>query len=370
MKLSVVILNYNVRYFLELCLKSVEAAIQDIDAEIIVVDNDSKDGSCDMVKALFPEVKLIANKKNHGFSKGNNIGVLKAQGEYLCILNPDTVLSEDTFSKLLDFANKKDNLGIVGCKLIDGRGAFLPESKRKIPYVNAAFKKLIGNTDDYYANNINSNENGEVEVLVGAFMFLRKSVYVQIEGFDEDYFMYGEDIDISYKSIKSGYINYYFGETTIIHFKGESTLRDKNYAKRFYGAMQIFYKKHFKKNMFFDFFVWFGIQIVFLVKKPVVQKIKNVNQYVYVSDKIDPDVKYTLNKDMVLKQGLIDIENMEKETELIFDTSVLKYKEIIEFMDINYANKGKLVTYKIRPKKSRFILGSDNSINRGEVIVF
>ena len=142
MKLSVIILNYNVQYFLELCLRSVEAAILNIDAEIIVVDNNSEDGSCQMVKAVFPKVKLIENKDNYGFSKGNNIGVSQAKGEYLCILNPDTVVAEDTFLKLLGFSENKEKLGIVGCKLINGRGDFLPESKRKIPYVKAAFKKL------------------------------------------------------------------------------------------------------------------------------------------------------------------------------------------------------------------------------------
>ncbi|WP_298533153.1 glycosyltransferase family 2 protein [uncultured Algibacter sp.] len=370
MQLSVVILNYNVRYFLELCLKSVEQAIQGIDAEIIVVDNNSKDGSCEMVKTLFPNVKLIANTENCGFSKGNNIGVLSAQGEYLCVLNPDTVVAEDTFYKVLEFVKSKDNLGIVGCKLIDGRGAFLPESKRKIPYVKAAFKKLIGNTDDYYANNINSDGIGEVPVLVGAFMFLKKSVYIEIEGFDEDYFMYGEDIDISYKALKFGYSNYYFGETTVIHFKGESTLRDKNYAKRFYGAMQIFYKKHFKKNVFFDFFVWIGIKLIPLIRKSSIQNSKNVSAYIYVSSKLNPNMMSVLNEDMVLKQHLVDIGNLEDETELVFDANVIKYKEIIEFMDTNYANMGKLVTYKIQPKASNFILGSDNSVSRGEVVVF
>lgn len=370
MQLSIVILNYNVRYFLELCLKSVEAAIHDIDAEVIVVDNDSKDGSCTMVRSLFPNVKVIANTCNYGFSKGNNIGVLQAKGEYLCILNPDTVVSEDTFSKVLEFVKTKKNVGIVGCELIDGRGAFLPESKRKIPFVKGALKKLIGQTDEYYENSISAKESGEVAILVGAFMFLKKSVYNEIKGFDEDYFMYGEDIDISYKALKAGYSNYYFGETTVLHFKGESTLRDKNYAQRFYGAMQIFYKKHFKKNVLFDCFVWAGIKLVYVFRKPVEQKTKQVSQYVYVSDKMDEEVKYVLNTDLVFKPGLKDLGVLKKETELIFNANELKYKEIIEFMNTNYANMGKLVTYKIRPKGSNFIIGSDNAISRGEVVVF
>lgn len=365
MKLSVVILNYNVQCFLELCLKSVEAAIYNIDAEIIVVDNHSEDGSCQMVKTVFPNVKLIENKTNYGFSKGNNIGVLEAKGEYLCILNPDTVVAEDTFTKLLQFSESKEKLGIVGCKLINGKGAFLPESKRKIPYINAAFKKLVGNSDDYYANNLKENDVDEVEILVGAFMFLKREVYKDIGGFDEDYFMYGEDIDISYKALKKGYHNFYYGETAILHFKGESTLRDKNYARRFYGAMQIFYKKHFKKNAFFDLFVWVGIRLVYLSRKKNFNSVKKVSKYILISDHLNPQLEEVLTKAVVLKS---DIKDIEKDSEIIFDANVVSFKNIIHYMDEN--NLDPSITFKILPKNSKFILGSDDAISRGEVIKF
>lgn len=365
MKLSVIILNYNVQYFLELCLRSVEAAISNIDAEIIVVDNNSEDGSCHMVKALFPKVKLIENKENYGFSKGNNIGVLKAKGEYLCVLNPDTVVAEDTFLKLLEFSENKEKLGIVGCKLINGRGDFLPESKRKIPYVKAAFKKLIGNSDDYYANNINEKEVNQVEILVGAFMFLKKAVYNEIGGFDEDYFMYGEDIDISYKALKQGYNNYYYGETTVLHFKGESTLRDKNYARRFYVAMQIFYKKHFKKNVFFDLFVWGGIGLVYLFRKQHTNKIKTVYNYIFISDGVNERLEQVLTKEIILRS---DIKNIKKESEVIFDANMLSFKSIISYMETNHLDTS--ITFKILPKNSNFVIGSDDAVSRGEVISF
>lgn len=353
------------RYFLELCLKSVQAAIQNIDAEIIVVDNNSEDDSCKMVKELFPEVNLIENKTNSGFSKGNNIGVLQAKGEYLCVLNPDTVVAEDTFVKILEFVKNKQNLGIVGCKLINGAGAFLPESKRNVPYVKAAFKKLLGNSDEYYANHLNENESGEVEILVGAFMFLKKKVYNEIGGFDEDYFMYGEDIDISYKALKSGYKNYYFGETTVIHFKGESTLKDRFYARKFYGAMQIFYKKHFKKNFFFDMFVWFGIRLVYLFRKEPENKMKRINKYVLISNKINEKLKSKLTKEVVLSPNLGEVEN---NSEVIFDANMLTYKAIVSFMENK--NEDKSFTYKILPKNSKFALGSNNAITRGEIIIF
>jgi len=353
-----------VRYFLELCLKSVQAATLNMDAEIIVVDNNSEDGSCNMVKALFPNVKLIENKKNFGFSKGNNIGVSQAKGDYICILNPDTVVAEDTFSKLLKFVENKEKLGIAGCKLINGAGEFLPESKRNIPYINAAFKKLLGNSKDYYANHLNENETGKANVLVGAFMFMKRDVYNEVGGFDEDYFMYGEDIDLSYKVLKAGYNNYYFGDTTIIHFKGESTLRDKFYARRFYGAMQIFYKKHFKKNVLFDMLVWFGIRLVYMFRKTPVKKVKTIEKYVFIANQINEKLKFALQKEIILKS---DLNQIQKFTEVIFDAKTLGYKTIIGMIEDNENNIP--VTYKILPENSNFILGSDDAISRGEIII-
>ncbi len=363
MKLSVVILNYNVRYFLELCLKSVQDAIRNLDAEIIVVDNDSEDDSCSMVRELFPNVVLIQNKENFGFSKGNNIAVKEAKGEFLCILNPDTVVAEDTFEKLLQFSENKNRLGIVGCKLINGVGKFLPESKRNIPYVKAALLKLIGNSNSYYAKHIEEEGVGEVDILVGAFMFMRKVVYQEMNGFDEDYFMYGEDIDLSYKVFKSGYSNYYFGETTVIHYKGESTLKDQNYARRFYGAMQIFYRKHFKKNILFDLLVWLGIKMIYILRLKPKGKPKKVSQYVFVSKEESVSLKRVLKKNVVLDYNM---KHIKANDEVIIDANALKYKRIISIIEKLGTQKN--VTFKILPKKSNYIIGSDNAINRGEVL--
>jgi len=354
-----------VRYFLELCLKSVQAAIVNIEAEIIVIDNNSEDDSCAMVKSVFPEVKLIENKENFGFSKGNNIGVAEAKGEYLCILNPDTVVAEDTFTKLLTFSNGKDNIGAVGCKLINGVGAFLPESKRNIPYVKAAFKKLLGNSSNYYANHLSEQQTGEIDILVGAFMFLKKTVYDSVGGFDEDYFMYGEDIDLSYKILKAGYKNHYFGDATVIHFKGESTMRDKQYARRFYGAMQIFYKKHFKKHLIFDMLVWVGIRVVYLFRKVKRDATTSVLQYAFISNTINKKLEAILPKKVLRSDVVI---NFEPNTELILDANFLSYKTIIEILKTNSSSKQ--WTYKILPHDSNFILGSDTTISRGEIIQF
>ncbi|WP_138434586.1 glycosyltransferase family 2 protein [Winogradskyella algicola] len=365
MKLSVVILNYNVRYFLELCLRSVEAAIKSIDAEIIVVDNDSSDDSCTMVKLQFPNVKLIENKENHGFSKGNNIGVAQAKGKYLCILNPDTVVAEDTFTKALNFAENQTNVGIVGCQLIDGRGNFLPESKRHIPTPKVALQKLTGNSKNYYTNNLKPNDVGKTEVLVGAFMFLKRDVYNAVGGFDEDYFMYGEDIDLSYKVLKAGYSNYYFGETSVIHYKGESTFKDKVYAKRFYGAMEIFYEKHFKKNILISALVK---TVLTLASKRIPVKESEVlhsKESTVISESVDEQLKYKIGNAVTISDKLEDIPS---ETQIVFDTEFLSYKTIIEFMKTH--NITKQNTYRIWVKSSNFMLGSDSSTGRGEVVSF
>jgi GT2 family glycosyltransferase len=365
LKLTIVILNYNVRYFLELCLKSVQASISTIDAEIIVVDNNSPDDSCQMVNQLFPEVTLIENEKNLGFSKANNQGVSIAKGEYICILNPDTVVAKNTFTSLLNFAEEQKYLGIVGCKLIDGKGQFLPESKRNIPVVKVAVQKTFGNSKKYYANHLSENETGKVDVLVGAFMFLKREVYNKVDGFDEDYFMYGEDIDLSYRVLSAGYSNYYFGNTTIIHYKGESALKDKDYAKRFYNAMQIFYKKHFKRNVLFDTLVWLGIKLAYSVRRQPNSEKAKPEKYVLVSDTINDKLQRTLAKEIYPKS---QISTVEKGTEIILDANFLSYKTIIEYISNDDLN-GK-ASFKILPKNSSFIIGSNSSKSKGEVISF
>ena len=361
MKLSVVILNYNVRYFLELCLKSVEAAVKNMDAEVIVVDNFSSDGSCEMVKTLFPEVKLIENKENLGFAKGNNIGVAQATGDYVCILNPDTVVAEDTFVHLLTFADLQENLGIVGCRLIDGSGRFLPESKRNIPKPLVSVKKIFGNAGEYYATQLSQHETGKVEILVGAFMLMKRSLYNSLKGFDEDYFMYGEDIDLSYRVLQQGLDNFYFGSATVIHFKGESTLKDITYAKRFYQAMQIFYRKHFRNYGLFDLVVWMGSKVMPFFKERTLGNGQKPELYVLVTEK-KKDVLAGFQQPY---KELRFIEVYDKNTEYIFDNNSLAFKQIIQQMDRFSENNS--TTFKILPKNSNFILGSNSSKTRGEV---
>jgi len=365
LKLSIIILNYNVRYFLELCISSVQAAISTIDAEIIVVDNNSNDESCNMIKQLFPEVTLIENKENFGFSKGNNQGVTVAKGEYICILNPDTVVAEDSFEKLLEFASLQENIGIIGCKLIDGTGQFLPESKRNIPTVKVAANKIFGNSKKYYANHLNQGETGKVDILVGAFMLLKKEVYQEVNGFDEDYFMFGEDIDLSYRILNLGYDNYYFSDTKIIHFKGESTLKNKYYAKGFYNAMQLFYKKHFITNILFKGLVLVGIKLAFIFRtKPTVNP-QSIERYVIIFGELPVKLASMLTKPIELNPDLKSIKN---NTEIILDANALSYKKIID--TVSDATINTKATFKILPKNSNFMIGSNSSKSRGEIICF
>jgi len=272
LKLSIIIVNYNVRHFLEQCLNSVNKAIQNIDAEIFVVDNISSDDSVEMVKSTFPNVKLIENKENVGFSKANNQAIKLAQGEYILLLNPDTVVEEDTFEKCIEFMDQHPDAGGLGVKMIDGNGVFLPESKRGLPTPAVSFFKIFGLSAlfpkskrfaKYHLGYLKNNEINEVEILSGAYMWMRKSVLDKTGYLDETFFMYGEDIDLSYRIIKEGYKNYYFPKAKIIHYKGESTKKGSiNYVFVFYKAMIIFSKKHFASNAkTFSFFINIAIYL-------------------------------------------------------------------------------------------------------------
>ncbi len=273
MKLSIIIVNYNVQYFLEQCLLSVRNASKGLSAEIFVVDNHSSDGSVEMVRQRFPEVNLIANVDNKGFSAANNQAIKQSTGQYILLLNPDTVVEEDTFNKCCTFLDDHADTGALGVQMIDGKGAFLPESKRGLPTPAVAFYKIFGLSalfpksktfGRYHLGYLDKDKTNEVAVLSGAFMMIRKSVLDVIGLLDEDYFMYGEDIDLSYRITKAGFHNYYFPGTRIIHYKGESTKKSSiNYVFVFYRAMAIFASKHFAKGnaALFSFLINFAIYI-------------------------------------------------------------------------------------------------------------
>ena len=379
MQLSVIILNYNVRYFLELCVLSVQQAIKSIDAEVIVVDNNSPDESCAMMKQRFPDVHLIENKENSGFPKGNNIGVAAAKGKYVCILNPDTVVAEDTFIKMLAFVENQPNFGIAGPRLIDGRGHFLPESKRGVPTPWVALTKIGGLYkllpkqhvfNRYYSQHIGEHQNGKADILVGAFMLMERDLYLEVGGFDEDCFMYSDDIDLSYTVLKKGFSNYYFSETSVIHYKGESTVKDGAYMNRFREAMQFFYRKHFKQSAVFDVFMRAGALAFALAKKNKKAPVYIPQQYILISedeslrDALQNQLQKNVVRTTTIGQDALFLQNSK--AEVIFDNALLTFGQMIAFMGVHKDNH---FTYKIKPNGANFIIGSNSSNDRGEVLL-
>lgn len=273
MKLSVIIVNYNVKYFLEHCLCSVKKAIEAIDAEVFVVDNASTDKSYEYLNFKFPFIQWILNPTNVGFAAANNLALEKAKGDCILFLNPDTIVPEDCFIKCIHHFENNATTGALGLKMLDGGGKFLPESKRSFPTPMVSLFKLTGLSflfpkskifGKYHLGNLDKNKNHEVDVLAGAFFMVRKEIIQKLNGFDETFFMYGEDVDLSFRIQQLGYKNIYFSESSIIHFKGESTKKGSlNYVRMFYNAMNVFVTKHYSgsKAKTFSIFIktaiWF-----------------------------------------------------------------------------------------------------------------
>ena len=255
MILSVIIVNYRVRYFLELCLHSVEKTLRGLQAEVLVVDNGSGDGSLEYLRPLFPGVQFIANTENTGFARANNQALGLARGRYILFLNPDTIVPENFASVCLSFLESHPTTGGLGVRMIDGGGRFLRESSRGFPTPWVSFCKMTGLTAvfphsrwlaGYYLGHLSTEVGHPAPVLSGACFWVSRSIVQELGGFDERYFMYAEDIDLSYRIGCAGYSNYYLAETTIVHFKGESTRKDIRYVKLFYKAMSQFRRKHFR----------------------------------------------------------------------------------------------------------------------------
>lgn len=254
MKLSVVIVNYNVRYYLAQCIHSLLKAANGIDCEIIIVDNDSKDSSVEFLKTLYPQVQFIENRKNLGFSRANNIAIKQARGEYILILNPDTIVKEDLLKDCIELLDGDPQIGATGVRMLNPDGTFAPESRRGIPTPFTAFCKMSGLNyifptsrifGRYYMKFLDEHSTTPIEIISGACMFVRKSVLDECGLFDEDFFMYGEDIDLSYRILKTGKKNFYL-PSSIIHYKGESSRKNTfRYVYVFYEAMYIFFKKHY-----------------------------------------------------------------------------------------------------------------------------
>ncbi len=352
---------------------SVKEALRDSKAEVIVVDNGSKDQSCKMIKDRFAWVRLIENEQNIGLSRANNQGANQAKGEYVCFLNPDIVVGSRTFSSLLDRAKRLPNLGILGPRLIDGKGRFLNDSKRNIPSPLTSLQRLLGvnfgSVKNYYAKHIPSEKNGYVDVLSGSFLLIKKKAFDLINGFDEDFFLCCEDIDLCYRMKKKGFQNYYIGDTVAIHYRAESIGRNEVYVKQFYNAMRIFYKKHFQSNWLFDVLISIAIQMVasILRLQKRIKKSNSINQYYLISE--DARLKQKLKAILSQKIKKISRERLtnlgDQNIEIIFDNNFIAFDDIIDCMQKNKNNR---ITYKIRPQGSDYIVGSDFNDGKGEVI--
>jgi GT2 family glycosyltransferase len=410
LQLSVIIINYNVKYFLEQCLLSVLKAIKNIDGEIIVIDNNSSDGSFELFKNSFPSVTFLWNTINAGFAKANNQALKIAKGDYILFLNPDTIIAEDCLEKSIDFIRSHNNEVALGIKMVDGSGHFLKESKRAFPSPITSFYKLSGLSKlfphsktfaKYHLGYLSVNNNNEVDVLAGAFMMIPKKILEKTGGFDEQFFMYGEDIDLSYRIQEAGFKNFYFAESSIIHFKGESTKKESvNYVKMFYKAMSIFVKKHYgsKKAGLYSFFLHTAIflrgslSVISKTGKKFLD-IKATDRFINKPTKVviaasesefaeakkllqmaaaDKLVLGRIETDNILSantiasfRDLINVFTFSDADEIIFCQGQLSFKQIISAMQ-KVPNK---VAIKIFPKGSHAIIGSDDKNVAGDVIL-
>lgn len=392
MVLSVIIVNYNVKYFLEQCLCSVQKAIGAIDAEIIVIDNHSHDGSIEYLQTLFTSVIFLANKKNLGFGKANNIALQQAKGKYILFLNPDTIVAEDCFTHCINFLETTANAGAAGVRMIDGSGKFLPESKRSFPSPVSSFCKLIGLAslfpsskifNRYALGNLNQNQIHEIDVLAGAFMMIKKEVLEKIKGFDESFFMYGEDIDLSYRIQQAGYSIFYLGKTTIIHFKGESVKKQNiNYVRMFYNAMNVFVGKHYNGVVAFIFSLFIKTAIVIktiaALIEPLFQFIssfqnKNADTLIIGSlpeqQEVSGILKNASIENKILAMDVTDISSLKNfiqqsnTSKIIFCEGSLKYSEIILVMQ-SFSS----ISFRFHAAGSKSIVGSDSKKGFGETI--
>lgn len=401
LQLSVIIINYNVKYFLEQCLFSVIKAIKNIDGEIIVTDNNSTDGSFQFFQNRFPQVDFIWNKTNFGFAKANNQALKIAKGEYILFLNPDTIVPEDCFEKCISFIKSKEDNSALGIKMLDGSGNFLKESKRAFPSPSTSLYKLSGLSKifphsrifaKYHLGYLNEDENHEVDVLAGAFMMIPKKILTKTGSFDEEFFMYGEDIDLSFRIQKAGFKNYYFAESSIVHFKGESTKKGSlNYVRIFYKAMSVFVKKHYGSRQagLFSFFIHIAIFMraaLAVGSRLLKRKWKDENEIRQAKEKyyiliVGNEFEFAKAKNILehsqRKNGsytrmdspgsLNEIQNILKSTtakEIIFCEGELSFKKIIEMLP----QIPKQINIQIFSKGSHAIIGSNDKDIAGNFI--
>lgn len=396
MQLSVIIVHYKVKYFLEQCLHAVEKAVKGIEAEIWVLDNASQDGCVAYLQTKFPSVQFIANPVNVGFGKANNQVLTLAKGRFILFLNPDTIIAEDSLQKTINLLEADKKAGACGIQMLDGSGKFLPESKRAFPNLRPALFKLIGLSalfpksayfNTYALGDLPASQNHQVAVLAGAYLMVKKEVLEITGAFDEQFFMYGEDIDLSYRIEKAGYKNYYLGETFILHFKGESTLKGSlNYVQLFYNAMIVFVKKHYTSSGS-RIFSWLlqaaivlrGLASVFyrlllgvlpFDKIKSIARKKNKTTIIVAGEKELEEVTRILTNEnsspkyIHLLPTEIEAIRQYKSAEIVFCTGSLSYKKILTTIKENKQNH----LFRFHAAGSNSIVGSDSKETAGHFL--
>lgn len=350
--ISVVIVNYRVKYFLEQTLQSTLHALSGINSEIIVIDNDSQDDSIPYLRRKFnnySNIQFIENHENVGFARANNQGINIARGRYTLILNPDTVITREVIATALELMDSNPNCGGIGTKMIDGDGVFLPESKRGFPTPWTSFCKIFGlaklfpkskTFGKYHLKYLSADETHPVDILAGAFMLIRTPLLQECGGFDESFFMYGEDIDLSYKLVQAGYQNYYI-PTPIIHYKGESTKKDSfKYVKVFYEAMLIFFHKHYPNySRVYAIFIYLAIGIraaAAIIKRIAVapfSKLRKGKSKTGVWSIISSTANLEKISQLISAEAQTDVTTQT--TDIILDNASMDYDQIVKYISQN-----------------------------------
>ena len=380
MKLSVVIVNYNVKHFLEQCLCSLEQAAAGVDHEVIVVDNASTDGSTEYITSRFPDIKWMACRENNGFSKGNNIAIAQAKGEFILLLNPDTIVTKEAIEGCVEFMETHADAGACGVYMQRTDGTFAPESRRALPTPFVAFCKMSGLSSlfpksrkfgRYYMQYLNKEEINPIEIISGAYMMLRRSTIKKTGTLDESFFMYGEDIDLSYRILKEGYSNYYLPHR-ILHYKGESTNKSTyRYVHTFYRAMQLFFKKHYSHysllvSLPINIAIWTRAMLAYVgnqfIHRKAVQEIPDINCIVFGSSSTIAQVKEILpgngkhtfveatEETMPLGHTSNNID-LEGYNTVVYDTEAYRYSTILRLLNTETGHRLRLGTYSSRTKK-------------------
>lgn len=370
MELSIVILNYNSGLFLTACLDSIFQSELDVDFEVLVADNASSDQSLKWAKSNHPQIKTLPFDQNFGFAKANNLAAEQAKGKYLLFLNPDTLVGVQLCRALLEFAERQADFGAVGVRYLDGKGSFLPECKRRLPSRRAVLLKWLGCSELYYENRLKEKDKGQLQVLAGACLMVDRQRFFQVGAFDERYFMYGEDIDLCHQFLRHGRVNWYLGNLSIVHFKGESTFKDKVYFERFYGAIRLFYEKNFRHsvietalvNAFFERLIKFKSQ-----KKiqPLESIEPGLNCYLgkrkEIYDKLEPRIE-----GLIWLTQLEDLDALKGASCVFVDLATQDLDAVFDWMDRN-VSKGH--SYRFVLSSGDGYVGSDSPNDRGESIL-